>query len=290
MLTQGSATSDGSFEIHNDDVQIKDAGLTLQSYRKTFRVRGIPHTCKRNETGKIIKVALGLEQEGQDLKVCSLALNPYRQEHEKVATVSFASVPRVLSNSVGKDQWQFPLHGFDYHQVSDEDEEDTPRREAELVIDTHFKGFTPLRSFRNASDYQVEYVVFLYCSRRRTDFYSCIAISGLGGHSFGSFKERGGSHMWLRDSLPYDLPLARILIYGYDARLEGSQSFQDVRTLAGQFRNQIKAIRGQVAVSLPYMRETSTKHTTGRSAAEASAVHCPQSWWAYCERGTRSLL
>ncbi|KAM3548868.1 hypothetical protein MY1884_008993 [Beauveria asiatica] len=46
-----------------------------------------------------------------------------------------------------------------------------------------------------------------------------IALSGLGGHAFGSFKERGGSHMWLRDSLPYDItdkatkkPMARALV------------------------------------------------------------------------------
>ena len=50
--------------------------------------------------------------------------------------------------------------------------------------------------------------------------------------------------MWLRDSLPHDLPGARILIYGYDSRLEDSQSFQNVTTLAGQFRIQIQAIRG----------------------------------------------
>lgn len=59
--------------------------------------------------------------------------------------------------------------------------------------------------------------------------------------------------MWLRDSLPYDLPGVRILIYGYDTRLEGSQSFQNVRTLAGQFRNHIKAIRVRLAVSLIFV-------------------------------------
>jgi hypothetical protein len=50
--------------------------------------------------------------------------------------------------------------------------------------------------------------------------------------------------MWLRDSLPDDLQGARILIYGYDTRLENSKSFQNVTSLAGQFRNQIQTIRG----------------------------------------------
>jgi hypothetical protein len=56
--------------------------------------------------------------------------------------------------------------------------------------------------------------------------------------------------MWLRDSLPHDLPGVRILVYGYDTQLESSQSFQNVRTLAGQFRNHIRAIRGHLTVSL----------------------------------------
>jgi hypothetical protein len=56
--------------------------------------------------------------------------------------------------------------------------------------------------------------------------------------------------MWLRDSLPNVLPGARILIYGYDTRLESSQSFQNIRNLAGQFRSHIKAIREHLAVSL----------------------------------------
>ena len=53
---------------------------------------------------------------------------------------------------------------------------------------------------------------------------SVIALSGLGGHAFGSFKERDGTYMWLRDSLPYDLiledggrPMARVITFGYES-------------------------------------------------------------------------
>jgi hypothetical protein len=55
--------------------------------------------------------------------------------------------------------------------------------------------------------------------------------------------------MWLRDSLPYDLPGVRILVYGYETPLERSHSFQNVRTLAGQFTRKIQTIRGNSAVS-----------------------------------------
>jgi hypothetical protein len=238
-----------------NDVQNREAESALPSSQKTFRVRGIPHSCKRNETEKITKAALGLDDEGPGLKVYSLAFNPYREGQEKVATISFAKVPSHLSNDAGRDEWQFPLPTFEPPGAFDEDDDkDTPRRDTKLVIDTHFKGFTPLRSFQKASDHKVEYVIFLQYNRTMPDLCSCIAISGLGGHAFGSFKEKGGTHMWLRDSLPHDLPGARILIYGYDSRLESSQSFQDVRTLAGQFRNHIKAIRVPSAVRLIFLK------------------------------------
>jgi hypothetical protein len=55
--------------------------------------------------------------------------------------------------------------------------------------------------------------------------------------------------MWLRDSLPCELPGVRILTYGYDSHLVGSQSFQGVEALATEFRTQIAAIRKTTNVS-----------------------------------------
>lgn len=72
---------------------------------------------------------------------------------------------------------------------------------------------------------------------------SIIAISGLGGHAFGSFKARDGQHMWLCDSLPRGLPGAQIMIYGYDTQLHGSTSFQDLESLASSLRASIAAQR-----------------------------------------------
>src|SRR5438270_12126408 len=76
---------------------------------KTFRVRGIPHSCKSNEVRGIITTALQFEDEGPGLQVCSIASNPYRPAKEKEATINFASVPSSLSGHAGKDEWQFPL-------------------------------------------------------------------------------------------------------------------------------------------------------------------------------------
>lgn len=44
---------------------------------------------------------------------------------------------------------------------------------------------------------------------------SIVAISGYMGHPLGSFKQKDGEFMWLKDELPDDIPTARIFTYGY---------------------------------------------------------------------------
>jgi hypothetical protein len=75
-----------------------------------------------------------------------------------------------------------------------------------------------------------------------TNNISILAISGLGGHAFGSFKEKNGDHMWLRDALPRDLtandgeqPIARVLLYGYESRILQSDNTQDLEDIASAF-------------------------------------------------------
>jgi hypothetical protein len=78
---------------------------------------------------------------------------------------------------------------------------------------------------------------------------SLIAISGLGGHAFGSFKERSGDHMWLRDALPYDItnedgdaPISRVMIHGYDSSLQNSDSFQNLEDIGTSFHSSLRNI------------------------------------------------
>ena len=49
--------------------------------------------------------------------------------------------------------------------------------------------------------------------------------------------------MWLRDSLPDDLPGARIIIYGYDSPIHDGQSFQNIADLATKLRDGLCTIR-----------------------------------------------
>lgn len=76
---------------------------------------------------------------------------------------------------------------------------------------------------------------------------SCIAISGLASHPFGSWKQRDegntkSNFMWLRDQLPRDLKQIRSILYGYDTKLLMSESFQTVEDLALSFIARLDSI------------------------------------------------
>ena len=66
--------------------------------------------------------------------------------------------------------------------------------------------------------------------------------------------------MWLRDSLPSDLPGARVLIYGYDSHLPESQTFQDLEALARLLCGSLRTIHneGQVILRGKWFRSVLT--------------------------------
>lgn len=74
-------------------------------------------------------------------------------------------------------------------------------------------------------------------------FDSCIAISGLASHPFGSWQPKAGdkTFMWIRDTLPKQLEGTRTIIYGYDTKLYESRSFQNIPDLAQDLINHLLA-------------------------------------------------
>ncbi|KAL7782793.1 hypothetical protein V8C37DRAFT_397655 [Trichoderma ceciliae] len=70
-----------------------------------------------------------------------------------------------------------------------------------------------------------------------------IAVTGLAGHAFGSWKSKSKPDMWLRDFLPKSISNARILTYGYDTMLYGSQSETSILELSRRLLESIKTIR-----------------------------------------------
>jgi len=50
-----------------------------------------------------------------------------------------------------------------------------------------------------------------------------VAVTGLAGHGFGSWRSRETRQMWLKDFLPDDVKNIRIMTYGYDSRIVGPE-------------------------------------------------------------------
>jgi hypothetical protein len=71
---------------------------------------------------------------------------------------------------------------------------------------------------------------------------SVIAVCGLGGHALGSFKEKNGRFVWLRDAFPSDISNARILTYGYNTQLFESRSFQSLTDLGRALQVDLEGI------------------------------------------------
>ncbi|KFY22657.1 hypothetical protein V493_06435 [Pseudogymnoascus sp. VKM F-4281 (FW-2241)] len=187
-----------------------------------YRVTGIPIDYKQKQVKALLQTALQLDKAETSVKLRSIAISPNRKT--KVATVSFTNRPILLPPRADRE-WHFPI--FTESNSSADDDDDIIPQEQIITVDSHFKGITVLRSFSKVDEHRID----------------IIAISGLGGNAFGSFKARDGQHMWLCDSLPRDLPGSQIMIYGYDTQLHGSTSFQDLESLASSLRASIAAQR-----------------------------------------------
>lgn len=171
----------------------------------TYRVKGIPHGFSEDQARDLIEEVCNINPPDVIVAVHSLAKNPHRQE--AVATVVFSKTPPQFEDEA-KDEWRLR----------------SSKSAHDVFFDVHFQGFTPVADSSQAS-------------------VDVITVSGLGGHAFGSFKERGGPHMWIRDSLLKDLPTARILLYGHDSHLSKSSSFQTLSDLGKQLQVAIHSIR-----------------------------------------------
>ena len=184
------------------------------------RVRGLPSNRNINEVTTLLERSLHVGREASGLKIKSLAEDPY-QLGKQVATMMFLKeIPSLFTTST-TNKWSINVSCVE----SDEDQA--------LTFDIHFHGLTALNTPRE-NEGVVDYV----------------AVCGLGGHAFGSFKERGTPYMWLRDSLPNDMPNLRVLLYGYDSALDGSDSNQNVSVIADSFVSHLSFLRSQSRVRL----------------------------------------
>ncbi|KAI5858071.1 hypothetical protein BZA05DRAFT_385833 [Tricharina praecox] len=98
-----------------------------------------------------------------------------------------------------------------------------------LVVDCDFFGMTSL-----------------YCAEDGAEV-DIIAVTGLAGHAYGSWRSRMQNQMWLRDFLPPDMERlghkVRILTYGYDCSLQDSDSSAGICDFAKSLLVEINGAR-----------------------------------------------
>ncbi|KAJ9133696.1 Vegetative incompatibility protein HET-E-1 [Pleurostoma richardsiae] len=70
-----------------------------------------------------------------------------------------------------------------------------------------------------------------------------VAVPGLASHAFGSWKSQNNDDIWLCDYLPKDIPEIRVLLYGYDTRLQNNLSKQSIEDLGVDFLESLVAFR-----------------------------------------------
>ncbi len=76
-----------------------------------------------------------------------------------------------------------------------------------------------------------------------------MAVSGLAGHSLGSWKAPRGHEVWLRDFLPKDLPGGiRVLVFGYDTELLNSRNKSSITDFGSIFLDRLKTARDDARV------------------------------------------
>lgn len=81
---------------------------------------------------------------------------------------------------------------------------------------------------------------------------SIIAITGLDGHAYGSWRGKGNlGRMWLRDFLSKDLPRCRTMLYGYNSKLS-SHGIDTILDYGREFLGEIQRVRYTQEVRLYY--------------------------------------
>ncbi|PTB68134.1 hypothetical protein BBK36DRAFT_1114998 [Trichoderma citrinoviride] len=198
-------------------VKPKGAQKSSVVHNLTYRVMGVPIDWDRER----LRLFLTAETNLESLSIKSLAREA--NTDFQTATATLGDAPSHLRNI---QSWQIRIPKAPNAQPFGEQQW--------LVVERDFLGITTLYA-PPPDDHKVDVV----------------ALSGLGGHAFGSFRERKGTHMWLRDSLPGHLtseadgkPMARVMIYGYDSAVAQSKSMQNIEDLSTTFHNSLLASAG----------------------------------------------
>ncbi|KAI1862459.1 hypothetical protein JX265_009173 [Neoarthrinium moseri] len=207
-LTAMPITLAAYMECNRDRLRFAVGVMNSDQKPKVFRLRQLPRDTTESQTLVFLSKGLGGIRV-DDIHIYSLAtsLSPWRPT--KTATLMFDPPPPLTEQHQEEDEWQITVMEL----------------EKPLILDTHFRGLTPLRD---------------PTSEHRFD---CISLSGLSSHPFGSWqpKKSDKTFMWIRDELPFDLPQLRPVVYGYETPLPKSRSFQTIDDLASQLISHLES-------------------------------------------------
>ena len=155
----------------------------------------------------------------------------------------------------------------------------------DINFDRHFFGFTQLYSTAPSQPVTAEYDLSINrCDLDANLTYSIIAITGLDGHAYGSWRGKGNlGRMWLRNFLSKDLPNCRTMIYGYNSKLS-SHGIDTIMDYGREFLEGIKRVRhiqevgGWCAIwSLALLIKESC--SSGRDRCSSSRIALGESYW-----------
>ncbi|CAG9990679.1 unnamed protein product [Clonostachys byssicola] len=203
-----------------------------------YRIHGIPISYTTDMFFELLSKDLNIPSASIQIK--SFSRNP---NHEEItALVSFTTFPTKLKRTPS-DRWRIsvPLTELSKNEeIHASPPSSVSSPSLDLHFDTNFLGFTNLSPF-SEDPFNIDIV----------------AVHGLGGHAYGSFKQRGGPYMWLSDSLyndlrkiarPEEFPQGirpRILLYGHDSHIDQSPTFQSLEDLAIDLKLLLRGIRAK---------------------------------------------
>jgi hypothetical protein len=188
----------------------------------TVRVTGIPKIEAR-DAETLVKKIIQLEEHTEVPAQCKVHVVPTcGAEDSLTALVDFKDgLPRFLDHLAKNplDEWGVEV--------------DTEEFQGDVSFDCHFHGLTQLYPVKDVENVAAD----------------IIAVTGLDGHAFGSWKGRGNlGRMWLRDFLRKDFPNCRTMIYGYNSKLQVNAT-HTILDFGRQFLHALDLVRQSETVS-----------------------------------------
>lgn len=207
----------------------------MRSSRRTWRIRGVPREFDKDSLARALRYHSNLQWAGEyraenvdtggnDVRVHTLA--PDLRGDEQVATVRFDNLPSQLSDLGARGQLSISINIDAENRPVGHQCERASVRSVEVSIDEHFDGITTLISPVTDENHHID----------------ILAVSGLGSHPFGSFVHKEDGNMWLTNNLPRDIPTARVMIFGYESRLQDSTSLVQLEDLASPLQDAVSRL------------------------------------------------